>query len=93
MKSKRIASVSVNVDNPLSEETLIAKALKTSKYLHKRDALKLIKAEIKASGLYKKVKPKSKSAKRGKYSPKGVSEQGVLDKINDKRQVEDRETT
>ena len=83
MASKRIAGVSIKESNLPTEDVIIKMALNTEAYRYKRDAVKLIKAEIKASGLYKAVKPKSKSTKRRKSSAEGVSEQRELDKGND----------
>ncbi len=61
MNSKRVVSVSVNLDSLPSKEKLIELAIKTKEYATKRDALKLIKKEITKSGLYRSSKRKSKS--------------------------------
>lgn len=59
MKSKKIAGVSVNLDNLPNKEDLIKNALKTKDYIYKRNALELINKEIKESGLYRSNKRKS----------------------------------
>lgn len=60
----RIAGVGVNEKNPPTEETIIKHALNTAEYRYKKDAIKLIKAEIKASGLYRKITVKAKNTKK-----------------------------
>lgn len=67
MKSKRIAGVSVNLDNLPKKEDLIKNALKTKDYIYKRNALELINKEIKESGLYRSdVNKSTKSTKKSR---------------------------
>ena len=59
----KIAGVSVNIKSLPLEEDIIKHALNTKEYIYKKDAIKLIKAEIKSSGLYKRNRAKSTKQK------------------------------
>ena len=59
----RIAGISIKDGYILDKELLIKLALKTPKYIKKRNALELINKEIKESGLYRENKSKSQKPK------------------------------
>lgn len=58
MKSKRVAGVSVNTENPPKKEQLLKSILNTPKYQNDASAIPEINAEIKRSGLYSDVTAK-----------------------------------
>lgn len=71
MKSRKIAGVSVNTENPPKKEDLIKSALKTVEYYRTPNATELIEKKIDKSGLYNKVSTATKAKAKQSRNTKG----------------------